>query len=259
MVLPSADLEIWRDRLAAGWQVVGRGGATWRESTEGDGALAIELDLPATSSLSAFWTLDWQPPAALGRRGFAYLRFEIHPGNTRADKAPHMAFMINSTTVNLEDQVDLGSARWQRVEIPLDELGREDAIERLRFWGRSTGTFYLRERAFIVAAELRSTLVHAPVVPPVGALLAPNSPNPFNGSTEIHYAVPIAQAVELSIYNLAGQRVAVLVEGVRRAGAYSVRWDGRGSDGRAQASGVYLYRLRMARGREETRKLLLLR
>jgi hypothetical protein len=50
-----------------------------------------------------------------------------------------------------------------------------------------------------------------------------------------------------------------LVEGIREAGAYTVRWDGRDAQGHELASGVYLYRLRTDQGRVETRKLVLLR
>ena len=47
-------------------------------------------------------------------------------------------------------------------------------------------------------------------------------------------------------------------EGERPIGVYSVRWDGRDGAGRPLASGLYIYQLR-AGGREQTRKLLLLR
>jgi hypothetical protein len=75
----------------------------------------------------------------------------------------------------------------------------------------------------------------------------------------IRFALPKAGEVELALFNLAGQRVATLVEGVRLAGTYTVRWDGMDDDGRALASGVYLYRLQAGEQQVETRKLLLLR
>ena len=90
--------------------------------------------------------------------------------------------------------------------------------------------------------------------------LVQNYPNPFNSATVIRFALPTAANADLAIFNLAGQRVAQLAEGAREAGTYTVRWDGHDDDGRALASGVYLYRLRMGDGQQvETRKLLLLR
>ena len=65
--------------------------------------------------------------------------------------------------------------------------------------------------------------------------------------------------MELSVYNLAGQQVAMLVEGVRQTGSYSINWDGRDDSGRALASGIYFYQLRTEVGQKEVRKLLLLR
>ncbi|MXW78801.1 MAG: T9SS type A sorting domain-containing protein [Gemmatimonadetes bacterium] len=88
--------------------------------------------------------------------------------------------------------------------------------------------------------------------------LAQNAPNPFNGETLIRFALPQSSQVELTIYNLLGQPVAVLVQGPSAAGTFSVRWDGRDQTGRAVTSGVYLYQLR-AGDYTEVRKLLLIR
>jgi hypothetical protein len=88
--------------------------------------------------------------------------------------------------------------------------------------------------------------------------LAQNYPNPFNPATTIRFDLPRSEEIGLAVYNLTGQKVATLVHGLREAGAYTLRWDGRDDDGRELASGVYLYRLE-AGERVETRKLLLLR
>ena len=88
--------------------------------------------------------------------------------------------------------------------------------------------------------------------------LAQNAPNPFNGETLIRFALPQPSQIELAIYNMLGQPVAVLVQGPSAAGTFSVRWDGRDQTGQAVTSGVYLYQLR-ADEYTEVRKLLLLR
>ena len=88
--------------------------------------------------------------------------------------------------------------------------------------------------------------------------LSQNYPNPFNPETAIHFDLPVTTAVELTLHNIAGQKVATLAHGHREAGEYTLRWDGRDDDGKELASGVYLYRLQ-AGSRVETRKLLLLR
>ena len=92
---------------------------------------------------------------------------------------------------------------------------------------------------------------------PQAFALHQNYPNPFNSGTVIRFAVPTSGEVELAVYNLAGQKVVNLVQGLREAGQHVLRWDGRDGAGRELASGVYFYRLR-AGDRVETRKLLLL-
>jgi hypothetical protein len=67
--------------------------------------------------------------------------------------------------------------------------------------------------------------------------LEQNYPNPFNPSTAIAYSVPVRSSVRLEVYNLLGQRVAVLVNGDVEAGAHSVEWHP------SAASGVYLCRM----------------
>jgi len=69
-------------------------------------------------------------------------------------------------------------------------------------------------------------------------ILAQNYPNPFNAKTSITYQVPKASDVKLEVYNLSGQKVATLVNGIQTAGRHSVTWDGSEA-----ASGIYFYKL----------------
>jgi hypothetical protein len=70
-----------------------------------------------------------------------------------------------------------------------------------------------------------------------------NYPNPFNPSTKISYLLPVASNVTLKIYNLLGQEVATLVQGVIAPGKYQIVWNGTDNAGKALASGMYFYRL----------------
>ena len=106
----------------------------------------------------------------------------------------------------------------------------------------------------IVSSGISSTAT----VPQLFALY-PNYPNPVNPETTIRFSVSTTSPVNLSIYNLAGQRVTTLIDGVWPAGTYTTRWDGRDNTGRELASGVYLYRLQAGQQQVETRKLLLVR
>lgn len=88
--------------------------------------------------------------------------------------------------------------------------------------------------------------------------LAKSFPNPARGSCTIKYQLPKPTPVLLSIYNLAGQRVRVLDEGLKQPGYYQVRWNGRDEAGRRTANGVYFYRL-TAEGYQKTERLVVVR
>ena len=76
--------------------------------------------------------------------------------------------------------------------------------------------------------------------------LEPSYPNPFNGQTQIRFPVPdnANYKITLSIFNSAGQRVRLLVDGVLSPGATEISWDGRNQSGKEMASGVYFAVLR---------------
>lgn len=83
--------------------------------------------------------------------------------------------------------------------------------------------------------------------------LSQNYPNPFNPSTLINYALPKAGNVELRIYDLQGREVAMLVNGFKQAGNYSVEFKADNF-----ASGVYFYKLK-AGDFTSTKKMLLVK
>jgi len=73
--------------------------------------------------------------------------------------------------------------------------------------------------------------------------LRQNYPNPFNPSTTIEYATVEPTRVRLEIFNILGQRVALLVDDVKPAGVHKAVWRATDDKGGPAASGVYLYRL----------------
>lgn len=83
--------------------------------------------------------------------------------------------------------------------------------------------------------------------------LAQNYPNPFNSSTAINYSVKQDGMVRLSVYNILGSRVAVILDEYKAAGDYTVRLDGSNLPG-----GVYFYMLESL-GRTHTKKFILLK
>jgi aminopeptidase N len=88
---------------------------------------------------------------------------------------------------------------------------------------------------------------------PTTFALHQNYPNPFNPSTVIRYRVPISTFVTLRIFNVLGQEIATLVNGVSMPGTYEVEWLAS-----QIPSGVYFYRLTTSHY-AQTRKLILLK
>ena len=88
--------------------------------------------------------------------------------------------------------------------------------------------------------------------------LKPNRPNPFNPTTQLAYEVPQAAHITLAVYNLLGQEVVRLVEGMQQPGRYVVSWNGKNGQGVGVASGVYLYRLTASTGFTQSRRMTLL-
>jgi len=78
---------------------------------------------------------------------------------------------------------------------------------------------------------------------PTEFALSQNYPNPFNPTTSIKFSVAQDAKVNLVVYDMLGQRVRTLVDGIQEAGFYTVRWDGSNDFGGKVASGIYIYRL----------------
>ncbi len=78
---------------------------------------------------------------------------------------------------------------------------------------------------------------------PVTTRLYKNYPNPFNPETTISFDLPQRGKVELVVYNLKGQKVKSLINKEIDKGTHKIIWNGRNSQGKEVASGVYYYRL----------------
>ena len=90
--------------------------------------------------------------------------------------------------------------------------------------------------------------------------LLPNYPNPFNPTTTITYSLQKAEKITLTIFNSIGQHLRTLIDSEsRRAGTYTVTWDGRDKSGRLVSTGVYFYRLESEGGIVKTMKMHLIK
>jgi hypothetical protein len=108
-----------------------------------------------------------------------------------------------------------------------------------------------------VDAVVTDAPANQPTVP-TNYVLAQNYPNPFNPTTQILFAIPQNERVALSIYNVLGQRIATLVDGLLTQGSHVVTWNGRDNRGMQLPSGVYFYTLK-ASGFTASKRMLMLK
>jgi flagellar hook assembly protein FlgD len=85
-----------------------------------------------------------------------------------------------------------------------------------------------------------------------------NYPNPFNPETSIFYSVKGDAKVNVTIYNLLGQKVKTLVNGNTKSGNHSIKWNGKDDAGRNVTSGVYFYRMEAGKY-TSTQKMILMK
>ncbi len=97
-----------------------------------------------------------------------------------------------------------------------------------------------------------------PIELPVASPLSITASQALQRASEIRFSLDRPGAADLSVYDLQGRRIAMLVSEVLPAGSHIVTWDGRDGSGRTQPAGVYLARLRLD-DRTATCKLTLIK
>jgi hypothetical protein len=165
--------------------------------------------------------------------------------------------------------IDTASAPWLSAD-PLfgltEEGGSSDVTLVLSTADLLPGNAYSTE-FFVLSNDPSASFIALPValyvepetsVPPPAGIpgefrLEQNYPNPFNPVTVIRYELPATGHAELSVIDMLGREIAILVNEVQSSGIHEVAWDGAGL-----SSGPYLYRLRSA-GMIASRRLLLLK
>lgn len=83
-------------------------------------------------------------------------------------------------------------------------------------------------------------------------------PNPFNPTTTINFSLPKDSKVELSIYNVKGQKVITVVDDFFEKGSHSIEWNGTDSSKKAVSSGIYFLNMSADKS-TQMRKMLLLK
>jgi photosystem II stability/assembly factor-like uncharacterized protein len=84
-------------------------------------------------------------------------------------------------------------------------------------------------------------------------------PNPFNPSTTISFSIPTKSKIELTVYNIKGQKVRTLINNKIEKGNHSINWNGKDENNNSVSSGVYFYKLNVNNVPKVIKKSLLLK
>jgi hypothetical protein len=134
-----------------------------------------------------------------------------------------------------------------------DVFGIAHDANNVYFAGAFTYAGSVAANSFAVWQQRPTGVEESIVNLPKQTILEQNYPNPFNPVTVISYRLQGKSYVSLKVYNILGEEVATIVDGVQEAGYKSVEWDAT-----SVASGVYMYQLKTDET-SEVKKMVVLR
>jgi hypothetical protein len=219
-----------------------------------------ELDAPSKWKLAPF-NDDWsssilisQDNVAIESVGYDFLRTEYteenHPGNPPFQ--PALTFpQLEGAEDHIEQAAD--SANWpDGIDYDPEDDGTPMpwSLGVHEHWNNATDREYTRNLGTGDGIHLISIFpggagISENIETLAKPILFQNSPNPFNNSTAIKYKLPEESNVELTIYNIMGQKSITLVNKKQLPGTHSVNWNARLDNGTEAPNGVYIYRLRV--------------
>ena len=141
------------------------------------------------------------------------------------------------------------------------EIGSELGINRafcFEFYPIYTENFIVGSDIGIFLAT-NLTSIDENMIETDSCILLNNHPNPFNPTTTIEFSIKNNSEIELSIYNIKGQKLKTLAQNYFTEGSHSIVWNGDDESNKPVSSGVYLYKLNVNGKTESVSKCLLLK
>ena len=140
---------------------------------------------------------------------------------------------------------------WQLLDIEGSNLPAAEFLS-IRF-SKNNSQQYRLDDIQLRGVEIETTSSDISDDLPKTAKLDQNYPNPFNPTTTIQYTLSLSEQVRLSVYDMLGREVAVIVNDLKSAGQHTAVWDASNL-----SSGIYIYSLRTESSRM-TRKMTLMK
>jgi subtilisin family serine protease len=207
----------------------------------GGPAGAADVDGGCTTLLSPIVSLRGEKEA------FASYARWFNMGGASADDTLFVDVSADggSSWVALE-RVSAPDTLWHVVDLPLHGVVALTDRIRLRFVACDRFAAGVTEAAIddvSITAFTPRTAVPGDTLPSATLLLAP-APNPVHGPTTVRFQLRVAAPVQLTVFDVLGRRVRLIIEADFPAGTHTLPWDGRDDRGRRVASGLYYVRLR---------------
>jgi hypothetical protein len=215
---------------------------------------------------SYFWVALSDPGldnAEIGGRGRFLPPHELHEEDHTLHNTEgyvsHDAYLSDTLTI-FPDTVS-----WILRDLMADSLPWVLSFDGLNFQpGQGSAHSYDPAESLYAVVEYALMILEKPTLveeeetsTPTAFELHQSYPNPFNDRTVIRYSLSRPVSVSLTIYNILGQKVRMLVKGQTQSGRVSAAWDGKDDYGNDLSSGIYFYRLQ-AGELSETKKMVLL-
>ncbi len=182
--------------------------------------------------------------------------YAFHNDGTPLGFSPYQVSIINNTPgliVDLDGDSDFDAVCGNSFGISVVDIPYQKGTASPWFQYRGN----LRRTGFsgdnIVTGNVHQN-VNAPKI-----TLSQNYPNPFNPRTTISFDLPKSANVDLSIYNIKGQKVKTLTDEKYSKGKHSLIWNGTNDENQNVGSGVYFYKLNVNGENITVRKCLLLK
>ena len=160
--------------------------------------------------------------------------YKIGPESLRFPETISMTFHLDSAEIPVDKFNRLAIYRltqqtWNKLDSRIDDhhSGIVAQVDRLGTYG-----LFLAEESDA-----------SPDNVPADYLLYKNYPNPFNAETTIKYQLANDSKITIAIYNIRGQKICILYDGLQIAGVHAVKWNGLDYNSVPVSSGIYLYKI----------------
>ena len=178
---------------------------------------------------------------------------------------PHSSSFINCCLVS-GNRLYVSDIAWNEISIYDVSIPQTPLLVNRYAWNMgSTDMFVANGKLYTTNGDyglsvhnLSAVEVDDVLQSPPATILMRNFPNPFNPQTTIEFYLPSSVKTNISIYNLRGQLVKNLLDGVCTTGNHSIVWDGLDNNNRPVSSGVYYYNMNAGKY-SSTQKMIMMK